>query len=216
MRQLDKHLEVEVWPDVKEASRISCALLWKQPSDVLKSYPNLKAVFSLGAGVDHILQDDTIPALLPITHIVDPHMARDMTQYVITAALNHIRRSLYWQQLQQQGKWLKKPPFNYAEKSVGVMGLGFLGSSAAKAACALEIETVGWSRTPKTLPGVNCFAGDAELEDFLRATDIKVVITPHIAAVTTPETIVQQIYQNYCRLEQGKLLINTVDRELGC
>ena len=55
-------LEVRVWPEIGDPDAIHSALAWNPRPGLLASLPNLKAIFSLGAGVDGILartDDDT-------------------------------------------------------------------------------------------------------------------------------------------------------------
>lgn len=287
---LDPSLNIELWPNISDYNKIECALVWRHCEGELLKFPNLKAIFSLGAGVDFILNDPGLPKNIPITRIVDPAMARDITNYAVTAIFNQICRTQHWHQLQKQKKWGKTPPFNFSEKIVGIMGIGFLGSHLARALSHLEIKTVGWSHSPKQITGVHCFAGQDELHHFLRITDIlvcllpytprteniinketiaqlrpnayviniarggllvdedlitaldngqlsganldvfrqeplnpdhpfwthpKITVTPHIAAVTNPATVAEQVLDNYHRLMRGKELINLVDITRG-
>ena len=68
------------------------------------------------------------------------------------------------------------------EVSVGVMGLGHLGSAAAQALRGLGFQVQGWSRTPKCIPGVACHSGANGLDSFLAASEILVVLLPHTPA----------------------------------
>jgi glyoxylate/hydroxypyruvate reductase len=67
--------------------------------------------------------------------------------------------------------------------TVGIMGLGVLGQACAKALAPLGYNIAGWTREPKTIQGVQCFAGAIERDAFLQRTDILVVLLP-----LTPDT----------------------------
>src|SRR5680860_148561 len=69
LQSIDPNIEVDIWPKVKNEKRVQFAVVWNQPKHVLDSYPNLKAISSLGAGVDHILRDDTIPKNLAVCRV---------------------------------------------------------------------------------------------------------------------------------------------------
>ena len=63
------------------------------------------------------------------------------------------------------------------------MGLGVLGSAAARALKVFGYQVRGWSCSPKSLEGVACYAGPGELDAFLADTDILAVLLP-----LTPDT----------------------------
>lgn len=43
----------------------------------------------------------------------------------------------------------------------------------------------------------------------------KVTVTPHVASITSPESVAPQIIENYRRLREGQPLLNVVSREKG-
>lgn len=85
-------LEVRVWPDVGDVADIEFALFWQpKPGDLLR-YPNLRAIFSLGAGVDHLLADPSqLPPGVPIARVVDPRLTAGMTEFVLLHVLRYHR-----------------------------------------------------------------------------------------------------------------------------
>src|SRR3954470_15051730 len=76
-------LETRFWPEIGDPGDIEVALVWKPPPGMLATLPNLRLVASLGAGVDHIFEDPQLPAHVPVARLVDPHMVRAMTEYVV-------------------------------------------------------------------------------------------------------------------------------------
>ncbi len=142
---------------------------------------NLKAIFSLGAGVDHLLSDQTLPAV-PIVRIVDPDLTARMVEYVVLHALLIHRRQRLYDTQQRQRLWCDHDQPAASEVSVGVMGLGHLGSAAAQALRGLGFQVQGWSRTPKSIPGIACHSGADGLDAFLAASEILVVLLPHTPA----------------------------------
>ncbi|MGB5360342.1 MAG: glyoxylate/hydroxypyruvate reductase A, partial [Eudoraea sp.] len=70
---------------------ITLACVWKQPVDALKQYPNLKCVASFGAGVDFIFKDKSVPEHIPITRVVDPVLASDMSEFVLALILSYFK-----------------------------------------------------------------------------------------------------------------------------
>jgi glyoxylate/hydroxypyruvate reductase A len=183
-RALAPQRELRFWPDRRgDAADVAYACVWQAPRGALAGFPKLKAVFSLGAGVDHIVNDPTVPAV-PIVRIVDPDLTMRMTEYVVLHVLMHHRRLRLYDAQQQARHWFEHPQPPASEVAVGVMGLGVLGAAAARALAALGFRTGGWSRTAKTLAGIETFHGSEGLAAFLRRTEMLVCLLP-----ATPVTL---------------------------
>ncbi len=173
---------IEAYPDVIDPDAVEYALVWAPQSGALDAFPNLKALFSLGAGVDHLLGGDTLPAV-PIGRVVDPDLTARMTEWIVAQVLLHHRQHLQYVQQQRARKWhnLKQPLAS--EVQIGLMGLGELGRASANLLHQLGFGLRGWSRTPKQLNNVACFHGTDGLDAFLSETDILVCLLP-----LTPDT----------------------------
>jgi glyoxylate/hydroxypyruvate reductase A len=183
MKRVAPRLDVRVWPGVGRAEDISYAAAWLPPPDVVKSLPNLKAIFSLGAGVDAILMDPTLPPDTPIVRVNEPDLTMRMTEYVVLQVLIHHRQQRRIDANQKLKKWDSFPTHAASDLAVGIMGLGVMGTDSAERLRDLGFKVAGWSRTRKRIEGVHCYAGPAELDSFLRRTDVLVCLLPH-----TPET----------------------------
>lgn len=164
-------------PDGPGDPSIEYAVVWKQRPGVLAALPNLRIIFSVGAGVDHIFDDPDLPDV-PIVRVVADNLTQYMTEYVVWRVLDHQRQGLAYRSLQSRGVWeeLRQPPAN--EIRVGIMGLGNLGRAAARALLALGFDVNGWSRIARAMDGVTTFHGPEGLPRFLGATDILVVLLP--------------------------------------
>jgi glyoxylate/hydroxypyruvate reductase A len=184
MRRQAPDIDIRVWPDkVGRAEDIDYAVAWLPPANVLKSLPNLKVIFSLGAGVDAILKDPTLPEGVPIARVNDPDLTMRMSEYVVLHVLMHHRQQRRLDQNQREKIWDPFATHAASAVTVGIMGLGVMGSDAARKLAVLGFKVVGWSRSRKTIPEVECFAGQAEIDSFLERTDILACLLPH-----TPET----------------------------
>lgn len=163
-------------------AEVRYALAWKPAPGLLARCPRLEAIFSLGAGVDHLLADPTLPAV-PLVRVVDPDLTARMAEWVALQVLLHHRRQLAYLAQQRARVWrdLDQPPARRVR--VGVLGLGVLGAEAAAVLVRLGFDVVGWARSRKAVAGVACHAGEAELDAFLARTDILVNLLP-----LTPET----------------------------
>lgn len=174
--------QIEAYPDIKDVQAVDYVLVWSPQSGVLDAFPNLKALLSLGAGVDHLLGGDTLPAV-PIARVVDPDLTSRMTEWVVAQVLLHHRQHLQYMQQQHCHKWRELSQPLASEVQVGLMGLGELGRDAAGLLHSLGFALRGWSRTPKKLANVACFNGADQLDVFLSGTDILVCLLP-----LTPDT----------------------------
>lgn len=169
--------EVVTAPDGADDPSIHYAVAWYQPHGMLGRLPNLKAIFSLGAGVDHVLSDPTLPDL-PIVRVVSENLAQHMAEYVTWRVLDHHRRGAQYRRQQVARDWTELSQPTSSETSVGFMGIGELGRVAARAVASLGFTVNGWSRRPADIPGMTTFAGAEGLPAFLAATDILVVLLP--------------------------------------
>ena len=164
--------------EVTDPAEVRYALVWKPQPGYLRSLPNLEVVFSLGAGVDHLTSDPDLPDL-PIVRIVDPDLTMRMTEWVVLQVLLHHRQQRAYDGFQAARRWKSLDGQPVArDVRVGIMGLGVLGRDAARALSALGFSVSGWSRSPKSLPGIACHHGSAGLAAFLASTDILVVLLP--------------------------------------
>ena len=159
------------------------AVSWKHPAGSLAGLPNLSAIFSLGAGVDHIFNDDRLPDV-PIYRVVDSNLTNRMSEYVVMHCLMLLRQTRRYDRQQREKLW-DDDRFQpaAADVRIGIMGMGELGQDAAHKLKMMGFAVAGWSRTPKTIDGVETYAGEAGLQNFLSRTDILVVLLP-----LTPET----------------------------
>jgi len=164
--------------DSYDPASIEFAMTWYHPPGSLAHYPHLKAVFSMGAGVDHLFRDTELPDIA-IARVVDPDLTNRMSEYVILHALSIMRQTRRYREQQQHLQWIDddwQPAAS--EVRVGVMGLGVLGSDAAQKLKQIGFNVAGWSRSPKSIDGIECFSGEADLSAFLARTDILVVLLP--------------------------------------
>jgi glyoxylate/hydroxypyruvate reductase len=189
-RSLAAARDVQVWRasagrclNIAAPADIAYACVWMPPHGLLAALPNLRVVFSLGAGVDHILGDPTLPAV-PIVRIVDPDLTMRMTEYITLHVLMHHRGQRRYDAQQRERLWRELPQPPAAQVAVGIMGLGVLGRDAALTLRRLGFRVAGWSRTPKDIAGIATFQGDNGLAEFLCRTEILVCLLPSTPATS--------------------------------
>jgi glyoxylate/hydroxypyruvate reductase A len=162
-----------------EAERVRYVASWRHPPGSLTRFDQLAALFSLGAGVDHLLADKDLPAGVPIVRVVDPDLTNRMSEWVMLHVLLHHRQQRLYDYQQFEKIWaddIRQPAAK--DVRIGIMGLGVLGQDAAHKLKMMGFDVAGWSRTPKALPGIETFAGETSLGDFLGRTHILVSLLP--------------------------------------
>jgi len=196
---------VRWWQDpAVDLAAVPYVFLWNPTPGWLATLPNLRLILSSGAGVDHITSDPDWPRHVPIVRMGGPETAQRMGEYVCLAALALLRDLPTAIAGQAARRWVEMPTGRTApETRVGIMGLGNLGVAAAAMLVGLRFAVSGWSRSPKSVPGVRCFAGPGERDAFLAQTDILVCLLPD-----TPDTRGAIRAETIAALPAGAAVIN--------
>src|SRR6185437_3211124 len=160
-----------------DPAAIHYAAVWKPTPGELAAFPNLKVIFNLGAGVDALMADKTLPTV-PLVRVAVDDLTDRMAEYVVLHVLMHHRQELYLRESQRVKRWAPKYQWPAGAISVGLMGLGVLGANAAEVLRRIGFRVGGWSRSERHIEGVECFHGDVGIEPFLRRTDILVCLLP--------------------------------------
>ena len=194
--------EAEVFAWAPGAPLADHAIVWAPPQQFIDEQNGLKTLFNIGAGVDALLQL-RLPPKLKVVRLDDAGMSVQMAEYVCHAVIRHFREFDAYDVDTQSGKWSYRKPRIRADFSVGVMGLGVLGERVAKALQVFEFPVLGYSRSPKDLPGIRSFSGAQGLADFLQATRVLVNLMP-----LTTETENMLNHSSLSQLQRGGYLIN--------
>jgi glyoxylate/hydroxypyruvate reductase A len=165
-----------------DPAEVHYAAVWKPVPGELAAFPNLRVIFNLGAGVDALIADRSLPEV-PLVRVAVNDLTQRMVEYVTLHVLMHHRQELYLRQSQRERRWAPKYQWPSNAISVGIMGLGTLGSQAAEVLARIGFRVVGWSRSPKQHDGIECFHGRDQLQQFLGRTNILVCLLP-----LTPDT----------------------------
>lgn len=178
-----KSVPVALWPkDTPAPESVRYVAVWKPPPGLLGTFPNLEVIFNLGAGVDALVADATLPDV-PLVRVAVSDLTKRMTEYVVLHVLMHHRQQRRLDAAQRAKQWDTPDQRAASAVRVGVMGLGELGRDSADVLARLGFQVAGWSRSKREVPGIDCYAGMDELPAFLARTDILVVLVP-----LTPET----------------------------
>ncbi|MDB5917769.1 MAG: glyoxylate/hydroxypyruvate reductase [Massilia sp.] len=198
--------EVVVWREGEHEAACDYAVLWAPPAALLgqlAQVARLKAIFLAGAGVDAILKFGAALPNVPIIRLGDAGMAVQMAEYVAHAVLRYFRRFDEYEQQARRGEWAPLPPHDKTQFTVGVLGMGVLGSRVLEAVGHFGFPLRGWSRTDKHVEGVDCYAGIEALGEFLAGARVLVCMLP-----LTPETNHLLDRARLSMLPRGAYLVN--------
>lgn len=204
---LRRHLpdvEVRTWPDSPgDPADVEYVLIQSVGRFDYGIYPNLRIIFTMGAGADYILSKPELPAGVPIVRMISASIVDHMSHYVQYAVLHFHRGFHRFRANQAAHVWEPvRGPAN-ATRRVGVMGLGALGAPVARTLAGMGFPTAGWAVDPPAVDGVETFDGAGALDAFLARTDILVCLLP-----LTPETRDILDARAFARLPEGAVVIN--------
>ena len=188
--------------DEKDFHDVDIAIIWNLPKSILKKLKNLKIIFSLGAGVDHILKLDDYKNT-PIIRIKDPLMGELMYYYVQSQILNYQVGNNQYNLAQRNKKWRSEilPTFS-SKLTVGIIGMGFLGFIVGKYLKKNNYNVIGYKKNKVKKSNIKIFTGD-ELFKFLALSDVLINILPSTKA--TEKYINKKIFS---RMKRKVLFIN--------
>jgi glyoxylate/hydroxypyruvate reductase len=196
-------VETVAWKEGAALPPCDYAVVWSPTPALLDQLAHVRAIFLMGAGVDALLKlGDALPPV-PIVRLGDAGMGVQMAEYVAHAVLRYYRHFDDYEEQARHGVWDPLPLTPKEEFTVGIMGLGRLGMPVVEAMRLFGFPVRGWSRTPKDLPGVECFHGADGLDAFLRGTRVLVCMLP-----LTPETSNLLDRHNLGKLLPNAYLIN--------
>lgn len=196
------HLAVRLFGEPVSEQEVVYAMVWNHPPGDLKRYPNLRAVFSLGAGAEHFAADNNLPDV-PIVLLADPAVARDMAAHTLYWVMTFHRRYHDYQKQQAQRQWGRKSVRPAGEFRVGVVGLGRIGSEVARRISGFGYSVSGWDRAQRSIDGVECHTGSSELPQFLAQNDV--VIN---CLLLSPETRHMLNREKFALMKDGAYFIN--------
>ncbi len=200
IQKIDASINLQVYPEIMDYEEVEAVMVWQQPKGILQKFPNLKLICSMGAGVDHILGDESIPEHIPVTRIVDEKLMISMTTYVVMAVLTHQRQLDRYIRQQEQQVWDMSSP--ELDSVIGVMGVGELGHDIAEKLIYLGYKVVGYGNSPKSdTPYPYYHSG--QLNEFLAEVNVLVCMLP-----LTPKTENILNLDLFKKCRKGTYLIN--------
>ncbi|WP_249977022.1 2-hydroxyacid dehydrogenase [Vreelandella olivaria] len=195
-------IEFRQWPEVGDPNEIRYLLAWLPPENLMQRLPSLEVLFATSAGVDQF-DVASLPAELPVVRMLDPAIESGMIEYATFATLWLHRRMGDYVRQQRERRWQAHMLVPAVHRSVGVLGLGQLGSAIATHLAAYGFAVSGWARSPRQVPGVACHHGEEALDSFLSLSDILICVLPLTDA--TRGVLNKALFE---RLPEGAGLIN--------
>ena len=169
--------DFRTWPDTGDPAAVRYLYAWIPPPDLMQFFPNLRVLFSAGAGVDQF-DFDALPAGLPVVRMIERGIEEAMVEYATCAVLSLHRNLPQYLRQQAQAEWHPIRLVRASRRRIGVLGMGVLGQSVLARLASFGFDCAGWSRSRHAVAGVQSFAGHDELPAFLRRTEILICLLP--------------------------------------
>lgn len=178
-------MPIVAYPEVKDPLLVEYAVLWQHPHGDLARYPNLKAILSLGAGVEHIVSDPALPEGVPVVRLIDPAVVDDMAMHTLHWVLHFHRGYHRYAMQQRETRWQPLPAVAPSRRRIGILGMGRIGMEIAQRLATLGFKVTGWGSEPLApIDEIDYLCGEMHLEECLATSDILINALP-----LTPETI---------------------------
>ena len=168
---------IRPWPE-EPVSQVDYATVWKPPGQLLERLGDAKAVFNLGAGVDGIASLAALRPSVPLIRLEDAGMTEQMIEYACHAVLRRYREFDAYAEQQRAGMWRPRRRMAKRDFGIGILGLGVLGSAVAIALSRFGFAVHGWSRSQKSIAGIESCAGAAELDSVLARAQVLICLLP--------------------------------------
>lgn len=169
-------VNIQQWPDIVDPESVRLAVLWQHPPGITAKMTNLKTVVSMGAGMDHIDADKSIPTVVQRQRVVTMALQQNMAQYVLQHILNDHRHYEQYKQQQKQQQWQVLEQ-DEPMPTVGILGLGMLGCFVADRCAELGFKTIAWTAQQKHFKHT-CVHGQNGLRHVFQNSRYIVVLLP--------------------------------------
>lgn len=197
---IESYSEYEVFVS-SEREEILCHLqdteilfTFKLDQEMLDMAPNLKWVHSFSAGVDTMPLQEMKKRGILLNNVKGMHKTH-MSEYAIAAMINLARNWHLMFRNQIKGIWDRNIPQGEIQgATVGILGLGAIGSEIAKKASILGMKVIGVDSTGESREYVEKVYKPDEIDIVFKESDYVINLLP-----STPETK-QKINRDYFNL----------------
>lgn len=203
IRNINPGADVRTRETIGDASEITMVAVVGLNNDHPKRLPNLQLVQKLGAGVETIVGNPSLPDHVRIARLKPDAPAQGIAEWFVAYVLHHQRNMAFHEAAQRKAEWVPKAPVFTPDTVVGVLGLGHIGARSARMLRAIGFQVMGWSRSPKEIEGVTCLHGEDALPTLLGQCDHVCAILP-----STPQTLGLFDMQMLAAMKPGSQLLN--------
>lgn len=203
LRAADPAMVLRIFPVLGDAAEIDCLITHRLPEGLLAELPNLRLVYGVGAGVDYLIDQLRGRSALQLARIDDAGISGDVAALAVASVLAWLRDLAPYARQQAEVRWAPLPHRSTCHTTIGLLGLGRIGCTTANALQAMGFHLCGWSRSPKTLPGIETFAGAQGLNAMLPRCDAVICTLP-----LTEETEGLIDVHFLSRMRRGACLVN--------
>ncbi len=198
-----KNEKIVTIKDHNKLCDVKYAIIWNLPNEVFSKLTNLKIIFSMGAGIDHILKSKNYNRKIPIIRIKDPEMGKRIANYSLAQILNYQLNFKTFQNSQTKRYWSgERTPIDNIDLTVGILGLGYLGTYIARLLHKLNYNIIGYKKSSKKISNFKIYTGK-NLTKFIKQSDIIVSILP---STTETDNFINKIFLQ--KMKKKSCLIN--------
>jgi glyoxylate/hydroxypyruvate reductase A len=172
------NITIEIYPDVTDVATVDFVICWKPKKNILKQFPNIKIIQSVGASIDHITNSQIINKNEIITRIIDKKLSDDMWEFLVTIVLMQLKNNNTYMQQQKSKKWKQHDYQSINNTTICILGLGNIGGHVAQKFSQLGFKVKGWSNSRKDISKVDSFCGKDELHTSISNSNFLINLLP--------------------------------------
>ena len=193
--------EEEAKSKLSETEVIFC---WKFPTHLLSlsDANSVRWIQSMGAGVDDLVYDENIPENILLTRVVDQFGGK-ISEYVFAYLLFISQDISRTREAQKQRRWEAFLPDFLAGKTIGIAGLGSIGSELVRKARTFDMEVHGLSFSGKNASLVDRHFFASDWLSFVKDLDVLVLTLP--LTEETNQIVSTDILEN---MKKNSVLVN--------
>lgn len=192
------------WKRLLSSAEILFDFDYSHMSDLPTLAPNLKWVQATSAGIGSYLKRSGYleKTNWRFTTASGVH-ARPLAEFVLLSMLHFAKGFMHMQELQEAKKWERYATGELSLGTLGIVGLGKIGSEIARISKSFDMTVVGIKRVPAEVPNVDRVYRKEELGEILTQSDFLCLCVP-----LTTETERMISTKELALMKNGAVIIN--------
>ena len=171
---------------------------------VMESLPSLKGICLSTTSFGWVDLEYSRKRKIPVSN-VPGYSKESVAEQAIAFLLGAAKRIFVSDRRTQKDKYFLDRGLELREKTLGVIGLGSIGSATAELANGIGMEVIAYNRSPKKIKNVKMVS----LNQLLKESD---AISLHTTHEEANNNMIGKA--ELAKMKRGVIIINTVDREL--